>query len=607
MTATGMLSNAAPVKSSSSGIEPQAPPAVHPGEPLVVTWKPDLSGSHEWKNMDITLVSYGSDGKKTYSKKIASGVDGTNGQNATLKTTAPKSQHSTTHALVFTDGHKTRTSPKFAIMNKNGTYSKFSARDESIEASNSDSSDEPHDSDQDDSTQEASSNSDEHSLQEQFKTMIHEEMSQISDGSRYAMDYLTPSQDDDEVRDSEKSNKRSANAADKFSQAQEDNMVRASEQESNKRSNGHDDSHDAMEYLSMISQEAKSHSSHKPSSTKSNKNSSHRSSATHPVSSSGRQANGIPTAANDPLGHQMNVSAFLSSYLARQSSSVYSASTESGSHTTHKHASKARESEANQNSQKNSKDVSPSSHGKHESAENNHASKHSNNHSKAHGSSLSKSSSSLSGSSASNLKAAKSNSAPSSHSARSTSNSSSTVPTKRDLHAEDNADSHMAWLNQAMSQAVKATNDLGHIRMHNSTNAHAASHKSNGGLNHAASVTSTSGSGSEHLSSTPSRTLTRGRHSTSSPTSGSSSQHAGHGALSSQMSSNGNSRNATRGSSDFMDVLRQGLTNGSGLSPKQISEYYLSAQKTSGSHRSNSGASMSIHAHRGSNSVSMSY
>lgn len=136
MTASGMLANAAPVSSGASasqkgaqGLEPMAPSATRPGEPLVVSWGP-ASGNSDWKHMNVSLVALSENGKNKVTH-LATDIDGTDAKNNTLRTKAPKhlgNSDSTNYVIRFTDGKEHKDSPKFTIEHKNHTYSKLSAR-----------------------------------------------------------------------------------------------------------------------------------------------------------------------------------------------------------------------------------------------------------------------------------------------------------------------------------------------------------------------------------------------------------------------------------------------------------------------------------------------
>lgn len=136
MTASGMLANAAPVSSGASasqkgaqGLEPMAPSATRPGEPLVVSWGP-ASGNSDWKHMNVSLVALSENGKNRVTH-LATDIDGTDAKNNTLRTKAPKhlgNSDSTNYVIRFTDGKEHKDSPKFTIEHKNHTYSKLSAR-----------------------------------------------------------------------------------------------------------------------------------------------------------------------------------------------------------------------------------------------------------------------------------------------------------------------------------------------------------------------------------------------------------------------------------------------------------------------------------------------
>lgn len=136
MTASGMLANAAPVSSGASanqkgaqGLEPMAPFATRPGEPLVVSWGP-ASHNSDWKHMNVSLVALSENGKNKVTH-LATDIDGTDAKNNTLRTKAPKhlgNSDSTNYVIRFTDGKEHKDSPKFTIEHKNHTYSKLSAR-----------------------------------------------------------------------------------------------------------------------------------------------------------------------------------------------------------------------------------------------------------------------------------------------------------------------------------------------------------------------------------------------------------------------------------------------------------------------------------------------
>ncbi|WFD31686.1 hypothetical protein MSPP1_002725 [Malassezia sp. CBS 17886] len=125
VTASGMLASAAPLTKEApvQGLQPIAPAATRTGGPLVVAWQPDTSGSEAWKKMDISLVSFGKDGKEKV-HKLASGIDGTNAEKHVYTTDAPgKVNASNQYAIRFSHGRSKKESPKFVIENGDSSYS----------------------------------------------------------------------------------------------------------------------------------------------------------------------------------------------------------------------------------------------------------------------------------------------------------------------------------------------------------------------------------------------------------------------------------------------------------------------------------------------------
>ncbi|KAL4402116.1 hypothetical protein ACI68E_001768 [Malassezia pachydermatis] len=129
VTATGMLVNAAPVANTGmTGFQPLAPASTRPGEQMAVQWSPDLSGSQEWKHMDISLVSVSKNGKH-HVTKLASNVDGTNPNNNMYTATAPAHmRNDNVYYIQFSHGNSKLNSPQFFIENPDSSFSKLHAR-----------------------------------------------------------------------------------------------------------------------------------------------------------------------------------------------------------------------------------------------------------------------------------------------------------------------------------------------------------------------------------------------------------------------------------------------------------------------------------------------
>ncbi|WFD34492.1 hypothetical protein MCUN1_001333 [Malassezia cuniculi] len=115
ISASGLLVNAAPVSKGHDGIQPLTPPATYVGGKLVVQWNPDTSGSTEWKNMDISLVS--KDNKHV--QQIATGIDGTSRNNNTYIAQVPSGVSSGEHYVQFSHDNKAKKlSQQFEIVNE---------------------------------------------------------------------------------------------------------------------------------------------------------------------------------------------------------------------------------------------------------------------------------------------------------------------------------------------------------------------------------------------------------------------------------------------------------------------------------------------------------
>lgn len=121
ISATGMLASAAPVSKASNGIVPEAPAATRPCHMMNITWQPDLSGSSDWKKMDISLVEVDATGKHLV-KKVASNVDGTKTGDNRVSIKAPYSTGKNQFVVVFSDGKHKKESPAFVIEKKDSTY-----------------------------------------------------------------------------------------------------------------------------------------------------------------------------------------------------------------------------------------------------------------------------------------------------------------------------------------------------------------------------------------------------------------------------------------------------------------------------------------------------